>query len=69
MRKDQILDAYTRLRDMWVQRFGLHAMLVSNERDEEKLIENARILFTLAHEIYIHTGIQMEWINLWGGIW
>jgi diaminopimelate decarboxylase len=69
MRKDQILDAYTRLRDMWVQRFGLHAMLVSNERDEEKLIENARILFTLAYEIHIHTGIQMEWINLWGGIW
>jgi diaminopimelate decarboxylase len=43
-------------------------MLVSNERDEAKLIENARILFSLAKEITEKTGVEFEFINLGGGI-
>ncbi len=43
-------------------------MLVSNERDEEKIIENARILFALAREVYEQTGVTFEFINLGGWI-
>lgn len=68
MRKDQIIEAYRRLKELGCKRFGLHAMLVSNERDEAKLIENARILFGLASEIYTTTGVSFEFINLGGGI-
>lgn len=42
--------------------------MVSNERDENALIENARLLFALAKEIYLQTGVTFEFINLGGGI-
>ncbi len=68
MRKDQIIEAYRILKKKWVKRFGLHAMMVSNERNEQALIENARLLFTLAREIFEQTGVTFEFINLGGGI-
>lgn len=68
MRKDQIIDAYWILKKKWVKRFGLHAMMVSNERNEQALIENARLLFQLAKEIFELTGVTFEFINLGGGI-
>ncbi len=68
MRGDQIIEAYRLLLAKWVRRFGLHAMMVSNERREEALIENARLLFELAWKIYGELGIIFEFINLGGGI-
>jgi diaminopimelate decarboxylase len=68
MRKDQIIEAYRQLKEGWVDRFGLHAMLVSNEKNEDKVIENARILFDLAKEIKAAAGVEFEWINLGWGI-
>ena len=43
-------------------------MMVSNERNEQTLIENARLHFTLAREIFEQTGVTFEFINLGGGI-
>lgn len=43
-------------------------MMVSNERNEQALIENARLLFVLAYEIFEQTGVTFEFINLGGGI-
>lgn len=43
-------------------------MMVSNERREDALIENARLLFELAWEIYAQTWVTFEFINLGGGI-
>jgi diaminopimelate decarboxylase len=65
---DQILKAYKTAQKRGAKRFGLHAMIVSNQRDEEILVEAARLLFNLAVEIHRKTGIQMEFINLGGGI-
>ncbi|OPX63154.1 MULTISPECIES: diaminopimelate decarboxylase [unclassified Methanoregula] len=65
---DQILKAYTIARKKGAQRFGLHAMIVSNQRDEDILVEAARLLFNLAVEIKEKTGIRVEFINLGGGI-
>ncbi|MFA4860774.1 diaminopimelate decarboxylase [Methanoregula sp.] len=65
---DQILKAYKIAQQMGVQRFGLHAMIVSNQRGEDILADAARLLFNLAVEIHEKTGIRLEFINLGGGI-
>jgi len=65
---DQILKAYKLAQQKGATRFGLHAMIVSNQRDEEILADAARLLFDLAVEIHEKTGIKVEFINLGGGI-
>jgi diaminopimelate decarboxylase len=65
---DQILKAYEIARKKGATRFGLHAMIVSNQRGEEILADAARLLFSLAVEIHKTTGIRLEFINLGGGI-
>jgi len=65
---DQIIKAYKVAQKKGVKRFGLHAMIVSNQRDGEILADAARLLFSLAVEIHEKTGIQLEFINLGGGI-
>jgi diaminopimelate decarboxylase len=68
MREDQLFDAYQLLRDLGARRFGLHAMLVSNELRAEKLAGIAETLFGLAADIRRRNGIEFEFINLGGGI-
>jgi diaminopimelate decarboxylase len=65
---DQILKAYEIAQKMGAKRFGLHAMIVSNQRGEDILADAARLLFSLAVEIHKKTGIRLEFINLGGGI-
>ena len=42
--REQLFEAYARARDLDVQTFGLHTMVVSNELDEQYHIETARML-------------------------
>jgi len=65
---DQILKAYKIAQQKGAKRFGLHAMIVSNQRKEDILADAARLLFNLAVEIHEQTGIRLEFINLGGGI-
>jgi diaminopimelate decarboxylase len=65
---DQILKAYKIAHQKGAQRFGLHAMIVSNQCKEDNLVFAARLLFNLAVEIHEKTGIRLEFINLGGGI-
>ncbi|HMA66598.1 MAG TPA: diaminopimelate decarboxylase, partial [Desulfosalsimonadaceae bacterium] len=44
---DQIRDAYKRMTDLGVKRFGLHTMLVSNELHHEYMVETARMLLEM----------------------
>lgn len=64
----QLLEGYRRCRDLGVQRFGLHAMVVSNCLRAEELLETARMLFTLAGTIREELGLRIELVNLGGGI-
>jgi diaminopimelate decarboxylase len=64
----QLFAAYAAARDAGVARFGLHAMVVSNELELEALIATATLLFTLACELEARLGITIELINLGGGI-
>lgn len=66
--KDQLLKAYAMARDKGVKRFGLHTMVVSNELDNQQIIETAQMLFELVGEIYQKFGIKIEFVNMGGGI-
>ena len=51
-----------------VKRFGLHTMVASNELNPDYFVETARILFELLAEIKTETGVEIDFINLGGGI-
>ena len=65
--RDQLFEGYRMARDRGVQRFGLHAMVVSNELNLEYHLETARMLFDLVAEITRDVGIRIEFVNLGGG--
>ncbi len=67
-REDQLFEGYAKCRELGVKRFGIHAMVASNELDQEFIINTARILFEVVVEISGKTGIRFEFINLGGGI-
>lgn len=65
---EQILEAYARARRRGARRFGLHAMLVSNELEATAILQTVRMLLDLAVWIEDELGIQMDFINMAGGL-
>lgn len=68
MRRDQLFEAIKMLKSSGVKRFGLHTMIASNERNEQYFIETARMMFDLAADVKRQLGVEVEFINLGGGI-
>lgn len=66
--REQLFEGYALLRSRGVQRFGLHTMVASNELDPDYFVETASILFELAAELRLRLGIEVEFVNLGGGI-
>ncbi|MBM82709.1 MAG: diaminopimelate decarboxylase [Planctomycetaceae bacterium] len=66
--RSQLLEAYGICKSRGVERFGLHTMVASNELNHEFFVETARMLFELAVEIKQLHGIQLDFVNLGGGI-
>ena len=66
--RDQLFEAYKIARDKGVKRFGLHTMVVSNELRTEAFVYTAELMFTLAAELKETLGIEVEFVNLGGGI-
>lgn len=66
--RGQLFEGYKRCKELGVSRFGLHTMVISNELDQRSFIETARMLFDLAVEIKEKLGIELEFVNLGGGI-
>lgn len=65
---EQILTAYRRARDLGVRRFGLHTMLISNERDYRYMVATAQMLLELVEWLTAELGIAFEFVNLGGGL-
>ncbi|MCC6805531.1 MAG: diaminopimelate decarboxylase [Anaerolineae bacterium] len=65
---DQLLDAYRRARDLGARRFGLHTMLVSNERDYRYMVETTRMLLERVEWLARELNIDFEFINIGGGL-
>jgi diaminopimelate decarboxylase len=65
--REQLFEGYRTVRDHGVKRFGLHAMIVSNELNVDYHVETARLLFDLIADISRELGIRFEMVNLGGG--
>ncbi len=65
---DQLTDAYRAARDRGACRFGLHTMLVSNEREQAYMVETAQMLLERVEQISADLGISFEFINIGGGL-
>ena len=66
--RDQLFEGYRIARDKGVRRFGLHAMVASNELNPDYFVETAHMLYELAAEIGAKVGIRFDFVNLGGGI-
>jgi diaminopimelate decarboxylase len=66
--RDQLFDGYKKIRDLGAKRFALHTMVASNELNPDYFIETAGLLFDTAVELKKELGIELEFVNLGGGI-
>ena len=66
--KEQLIEGYKILKSKGVERFGLHSFLVSNTVTNDYYPTLAKTLFELALEIREETGVQLDFINLSGGV-
>ena len=64
---EQMIDAIKLLQAGGVKRFGLHMMVVSNERDAQNLIDTSELAFKIVGEIKNKTGEEIEDLDLGGG--
>jgi diaminopimelate decarboxylase len=65
---DQLIAAYQAARERGAQRFGLHTMLVSNERNHPYMVETITMLLGWAARLESELGIRLEFINMGGGL-
>jgi diaminopimelate decarboxylase len=66
--RSHIVGAYRKALARGTKRFGLHTMVVSNERDVTRLLASVRDLCQVALQLYDELGIQLEFINIGGGL-
>ena len=68
MTKEQLIQAFTELKDLGVKRFGIHALLASNTVSNDYYPELAKQLFKLSVEVVEKTGVTLDFVNLSGGV-
>jgi diaminopimelate decarboxylase len=68
VRDDQIVEAYRKARGRGATRFGLHTMVVSNERNHEYMVATIEMLFDVVRRVNKELGIRFEFVNIGGGI-
>ncbi|MBT3362107.1 MAG: diaminopimelate decarboxylase [Chloroflexi bacterium] len=66
--REQLLEGYAVAKERGVERFGLHAMVASNELDYKYIVQTAEMLFDLVVEIKQKLDINIEFVNIGGGI-
>ena len=68
MTKEQMIEAFKRLKELGAKRFGIHSFLASNTVSNDYYPTLAGILFELAVELKEKTGVDIAFINLSGGV-
>jgi len=66
--REQLFEGYRIVRDKGVKRFGIHAMVASNELDPLYFVETAEVLFSLVVELSRELGIRFDFVNIGGGL-
>lgn len=64
----QIIEAYKQCKALGCKHFGLHTMVASNELNPNFFIDTAKLVFELAVEIKEKCGVNIEFVDLGGGI-
>jgi diaminopimelate decarboxylase len=68
LRRDQLIAAYERARELGTERFGLHAMIASNVLTVEPLLATIAMLLEIEEQLNRALGISLEFINAGGGL-
>ena len=68
LRHDQIVQAYRLAIDRGAKRFGLHTMVVSNERNYQYMVETVRMLLGIMEMVSNDLKIQFDFFNISGGV-
>jgi diaminopimelate decarboxylase len=66
--ENQVVEAYRQARDRGAQRFGLHTMIISNERDYKYMVETVRMLLEVIEKVSSELDIQFDFFNIGGGV-
>jgi diaminopimelate decarboxylase len=65
---DQVVEAYRRAIGRGAKRFGIHTMVVSNERNYRFMLQTVAMLFELIEWVSQELGIRFEFMNMGGGL-
>lgn len=68
IRHDQITDAYRKAIERGARRFGLHTMVISNERNYSYMVGTVRMLLDVIEMVSQALGIKFEFFNISGGV-
>ena len=68
LRHDQVIPAYRAAIKRGARRFGLHSMIISNERNYHYMVETVRMLLDLIEEVSQELKIKFEFFNISGGV-
>ncbi len=68
LRHDQVIEAYKQAITRGAKRFGLHTMIISNERDYRYMVETVRMLLEVMGMVTESLGIKFEFFNISGGV-
>ncbi|RJQ56177.1 MAG: diaminopimelate decarboxylase [Desulfobacteraceae bacterium] len=65
---EQLAAAYQAAGERGARRFGMHTMLVSNERNYRYMVQTAQMLLERIEDLSERLGISFEFINIGGGL-
>ena len=65
---EQVTEAYRRAAARGARRFGLHTMVVSNERNYAFMVQTVQMLFELIESVSSELGVRFEFMNMGGGL-
>lgn len=67
LRHDQVIPAYKKAIERGAKRFGIHAFVVSNERNYKAILETVQMLLGVMEMVTKELGIEFEFFNISGG--
>lgn len=68
LRHDQVIPAYRKAINRGAELFGLHSMIISNERNYQYMLETVRMLLEVIEMVSTELKIKFEFFNIGGGV-
>ena len=68
LRHDQVIPAYREAIKRGAKRFGIHSMIISNERNYHYMVETVHMLLDVIEVVSKELNIKFEFFNISGGI-